>query len=138
MEQKSRHSKMDNLYYCELKMQQYLKSNKFTTFQARTIFSFRTRMANFGENFGGQNGHRPCPICFLHLDNQPMALQCPKMKTEVKVLGKYEDIFDSNISMDIVNTICDIMKLRTKYEKISRVEEYPIKAMNRQKEEKAC
>ena len=45
-----------------------------------------------------------------------MALQCPKMKTEVKVLGKYEDIFDSNISMDIVNTICDIMKLRTKYE----------------------
>ena len=67
-----------------------------------------------------------------------MALQCPKMKTEVKVLGKYEDIFDSNISMDIVNTICDIMKLRTKYEKISRVEEYPIKAMNRQKEEKAC
>ena len=40
MEQKSRHSKMDNLYYCEPQMQQYLKSNKFTTIQARTIFSF--------------------------------------------------------------------------------------------------
>ena len=45
-----------------------------------------------------------------------MALQCTKMKTEVKVLGKYEEIFDNDIPMDIVNTICDIMKLRAKYE----------------------
>ena len=99
MEQKSRHNKMDNLYYCELKMQQYLKSNKFATIQARTIFSFQTRMAN---------------LVKIHLDNQPMALRCTKMKTEVKVLGNYEEIFDDDIPMDIVNTICDIMKLRAK------------------------
>ena len=38
------------------------------------------------------------------------------MNTEFKVLGNYEEIFDEDIPMDIVNTICDIMKLRAKYE----------------------
>ena len=105
-------AKWITFFYCKLKMQPY----KFTTIQARIIFSFRTIMANFGENCGGQNGHRPCPICFLHLDNRPMALQCPKIKNEVKVLGKYEEIFDEDIPMDIVNTVSEIMKLREKYE----------------------
>ena len=107
------HSKMDD---CKLKMQQYLKSNKFNTTQARTIFSFWTRMAKFGENYGRQNGHISCPICFLHLDNQPMAFQCLEVKKEVTVKGKYEDLFDNSITPDVVMTICNIMKIRNKFE----------------------
>ena len=116
MEKKMSHSKMDDLFYSGLKMQPYLKENLFSLIQARKVFSFRTRMAKFGENFGGQNGHIPCPMCFLHLDNQPMAFQCPEIKKTIKVCGKYEDIFDNDIPLDVVETISEIMKLRTERE----------------------
>ena len=44
---KSSHSKLVNLEYTELKLQDYLKSNDFTVEEARTVFVFRTKMANF-------------------------------------------------------------------------------------------
>ena len=59
MEVKLKHSKMDNLWYSDLKMQPYLESNKFTTQEVKTIFKFRTRMANFGQNF--KNGQQVVP-----------------------------------------------------------------------------
>ena len=73
-------------------------------------------MAKFGENYGGQNGHISCPMCFLHLDNQPMAFQCLEVKKEVTIKGKYEDLFDNSITPDVVMTICNIMKIRNKFE----------------------
>ena len=51
MMKKLEHSKLDNLIYSKLEIQQYLKSNQFTVAQARSIFSFRTRISNFKENF---------------------------------------------------------------------------------------
>ena len=88
MVEKEKHSKMANLWYSDLQMENYLKSNKFTVKQSQTIFSFRTRMANFQENFRNDKGHLPCPLCLIHLDSQSMAFQCPKVKVEVKVEGK--------------------------------------------------
>ena len=111
------HSKMDNLWYSDLKMQDYLKSNKFTTEESRTIFSFRTRMANFGENFknGSGNVNVPCPLCHIHLDTQAMAFQCPKLLTEVKIIGSYSDVFLEDIPKELVNTLTNILKFREKY-----------------------
>ena len=57
MEKKVDHSKMDELFYSELKMQTYLKCNLFTTTQTRTIYSFRIRMSKYQENFQGIKGH---------------------------------------------------------------------------------
>ena len=102
MELKCSHSKMDNLWYPELKMQEYLKSNKFTVHQGRTIFKFRTRMANFGENFKNGREQVPCPLCNSHLDTQSMAFQCPKLKLEVVIKRKYEDLFKDDIPIDSV------------------------------------
>ena len=65
MESKNNHSKMNNLWYNELKTQNYLVSNQFTPNQAQTIFSFRTRIANFQENFRGSGVHIPCLLCHV-------------------------------------------------------------------------
>ena len=46
-EEKFRHSKMDNIVHTELKMQNYLLSEDISVEQNRTIFLFRTRMAQF-------------------------------------------------------------------------------------------
>ena len=114
MEAKMSHSKMDDLFYTQLKMQEYFKSNKFTVTQARTIYSFRTRMANFQENFQGVKGHTPCPLCLIHFDSQAMAFQCPKVRSAVMVNGKLEDIFSEDIPMELVVTLTNILVYREK------------------------
>ena len=50
-QKKFEHSKMENLVYTELKTQDYLLSTDITTEQKRQIFLFRTRMADFSENY---------------------------------------------------------------------------------------
>ena len=106
---------MDNLWYSKLQIQDYLKSNKFTTVEVRTIFSFRTRMANFGENFKNGRSQVPCPLCHLHLDSQAMAFQCSKVLEEVEINGNYYDLFKDEISKGLAKTVVDIVDFRRKY-----------------------
>jgi hypothetical protein len=61
---------MDNLHYNKLAMQQYLKLNNCNAVQAKVMFKFRCRMANFTENFRGPNGPQACQLCGLHLDQE--------------------------------------------------------------------
>ena len=122
MERKSIHSKMNNLWYTELKTQDYIISNKFTPNQVQTIFSFRTRMAKFQENFRGSSGHIPCPLCHMHMDTQSMSFQCPKVKSEIKVKGQYEDIFAEEIPSELIETVENIVKYREKYLEERKVE----------------
>ena len=49
---KAKHSKMDNLMYTELKMQNYLKSENITVQEAQNLFRFRVGVAQFKANFG--------------------------------------------------------------------------------------
>ena len=49
-------SKFENLFYTELKMSSYLKDENISFTEAQQVFKFRTRMANFGENFRVQGG----------------------------------------------------------------------------------
>ena len=46
-------SKMKDLTYIELKMQEYLELKDMSASQAKALFKFRIRMAPFGENFRG-------------------------------------------------------------------------------------
>ena len=112
MNKKISHTKMDDCFYTELKMQTYLKSSKFSAVESQLIYSFRTRMANFQENFPGNSGHNPCPLCLVHLDSQALCLQCPMVKSEIDIKGKMDDIFTEDIPMEIVNTLTKVMKLR--------------------------
>ena len=83
LQKKENHSKLKDLYYSDLKMQNYFLSDDLTVEQSQHVFSFRTRMAKFSENFRSQSGPATCPLCFCHLDNQPMSCQCKTIR------GKY-------------------------------------------------
>ena len=110
MREKIGHTKMDDLWYPDLKLQPYFKSNKFTVDQIRIIFSFRTIMANFGENF--RNGRGQCPLCQNHFDSQSMAFQCASVKAELSLNGCYQDIFKEVIPSNLVTTLSRILKFR--------------------------
>ena len=51
MQQK--HSKMKNLQYEDIQVQDYLTRCDINTEQKKLIFKYRTRMAEFGENYRG-------------------------------------------------------------------------------------
>jgi hypothetical protein len=113
MQAKMGHSKMDNLSYSKLELQKYLKLENLDASGARTLFRYRTRMANFGENFREGNSPVNCPLCGLHLDNQAMAFNnCPVLKANITIKGKYEDLFKKNMSFELVKTLVNIDKFR--------------------------
>ena len=96
-------------------MQEYLRLGKMSAFQAKEIFSYRTRSAQYSANYPGSDGLKPCPLCFLHLDCQPMTFQCPLIKENVTIKGKYSDIFQSDVSSDIAKTIQSIQEFKNNF-----------------------
>ena len=81
---------------------------------ARMIFSYRTRMANFSEHLWGPAGPKLCPLCSTHLDNQQMAFICPVVKPNLST-GKYEALFRDEIPMETVENLRRITKIREEY-----------------------
>ena len=47
---KERHSKMDDLHYGELTLQNYLKDQDIPVVEARNLYRYRTRCAKYKEN----------------------------------------------------------------------------------------
>ena len=90
---KAPHTKMDNLSYNKLELQEYLKLKNCNAPQAKIMFRYRCRMANFGENFRGPRGPQICPMCSNHLDNQHLSFVCPKVQASVEVDVDYANIF---------------------------------------------
>ena len=112
---KEGHSKMVNLNYTSLEMQDYFKDDKITKSQARTIFKFRTRMEKFSENFKGGKPIKECPLCGEIEDSQIHSFVCPKIKENIEVEGKLEDIFSPVIRKEIAKTLENIVKFRAEY-----------------------
>ena len=54
LEKQASHSKLDNICYTELNLKDYLEN--MSANEAQTVFSFRTRMADFKENYRGPGG----------------------------------------------------------------------------------
>ena len=112
LNQKETHSKMDNLMYTEIKLQNYLKSKKIPVSEAKNLFRYRVRTANFKENFKGKYINMTCPFCFLQVDTQVHSVECPKVKELIKIEGKYREIFTDKISPEISKTLANISKMR--------------------------
>ena len=109
---KFKHSKMDNLIFTELKIQDYLVSENISVVQKRNIFHFRTRMANFSENFRGQDPPKPCQVCRSHVDCQEHSVNCAETMKNVNKKGKYDEIFSSSISSDTAIMLEQILRNR--------------------------
>ena len=120
IESKFEHSKMDDLDYTDLEIQNYLVSEELSTNQKRTIFHFRTRMAEFSENYKQNDVVKPCQICKMHSDCQAHSVVCHETIKHVKKKGKYSEIFTNNISTDTATMLEEIIKIRK--DKLSKAE----------------
>ena len=113
MKTKQTHSKMSSLNYTKLEIQNYLKLGKLNTAEAQTLFRYRVRMANYGENFRGKANAVLCPLCNTHLDNQKMCFEnCPVLKKHILITGNYEQIFDEFVASETVKILMKIDKVR--------------------------
>ena len=109
------HSKMINLEYTDLEMQEYLKNNQIASNQAKVVFCFRTRMAKYGENFKGGKPTKVCPVCETNTDTQMHSFQCKVLSENLKIEGKYMDIFPPRIENNLAETLERIFKMRETY-----------------------
>ena len=113
-QKQQKHSKMNNLFYTEMKMQDYFKTPGITTDEVCNLFKWRVRMASLGENFRGNQANVVCPLFQNHLDNQPMAFKCGKMKNEISMNMEIEDIYKKEIPLEIAQELLKIQNVREK------------------------
>ena len=114
------HSKLSNLFYSELKTQDYLKDmNKE---KAQAVFAYRTRMAQYSDNYRDNRGHLPCPLCLVHLDCQSVSFNCPVVKENICIKGKYDQIFAGDITPELAQTLIDIDKFCKDFIESRRIE----------------
>ena len=71
-------------------------------------------MAPFSGNCRGSGPLKICPLCGINNDTQSMSFQCSKLKEQVDVNEKYEDIFKEDISYKMARTLQMILKMREK------------------------
>ena len=84
--------------------------------EAKAIFQFRSRMANFHGNYRSKtNDLNPidhCPLCFSHPDTQQWSFQCPVLRKNIVINGQYENILNGNIDKNLAKTAKSILKYR--------------------------
>ena len=113
MKKKQTHSKLKDLQYTKLEMQEYLKLENLNTTEALTLFRYRVRMAKYGENFRGNNKEILCPLCNTHLDNQKMCFEsCSVLKKHIEIFGSYDQIFDPYVPNEVAQTLIKMDKFR--------------------------
>ena len=105
---KETHSKMANLEYTSLEMQDYLKDRNITVEQAKILFKFRTRMANFSENYRGGKPIKLCPLCLKNADMQNHSFLCNTISENIQISGTYEEIFEPQISKEMAKLVENI------------------------------
>ena len=99
----------------DLEMQKYLKDKHIPVKQSRAVFKFKTRMANFHDNFRGGNQTKPCPLCNNGLDTQRHSLQCKMILENMNINLRYEDIFHSKVDKHLGKTLENILKFREEF-----------------------
>ena len=116
LKKKSEHSKLNNLEYTELTIQNYFKSKGISKEQARLIFKFRSRMVLFGQNYRGGQEAVPCPLCEEHPDSQTLLLECPFIKKHFPQQGiDITNIYSDNVDEETVKTLEAAMTIRNMY-----------------------
>ena len=104
---------MSSLTYHRFEMQNYLKLDGSDSYGAQTLFRYRVRMASYGDNFKGSHSPIMCPLCGVHIDSQINSFEkWQEIQKKVKAHGKYQDIFSSNVTNKLVETLKQIDEVR--------------------------
>lgn len=109
---KNKLSKIQNIKHKKLELNNYLKLQDIYDEEAKAIFQFRSRMANFHGNYKNNTPLNHCPLCSSHPDTQQWAFQCSALKTNIEINGSYEDIIEGNIDKKLAKTALSILKYR--------------------------
>ena len=109
---KDQHSKMNNLFYTKLGVQEYLKSKEISVKAAKNLFKWRTRSACFKSNYKNNYSNLLCPFGHNVEDPQEHSLSCFEERNGFKIIFQYTDLFKSNISSDVAQTLLKISKSR--------------------------
>ena len=103
---------MKNLYYEEIKIQNYFLRHDIDNEQKKNLFLYRTRMAEYGENYRGGREEVKCPLCYDHLDKQEWSYKCSMITNKLEIQGNFSDIYSDNINKQTVITLQQISDLR--------------------------
>ena len=108
------HSKMNNLKYDKLSMQEYFCSTNFNKIESQSLFKYRTRMSNFAANFPNGRSTIICPICEDEstTDSESHSFICEKMIILLPEISK-------NSSMDIYSK--DIKTMKSGMEALTQI-----------------
>ena len=118
-DKKSIYKKMEHVSYNELKTQNYLLNNEHSIEEQKLIFTFRTRMAQFGENYKAGRDEIVCPLCRSHKDSQSMMFECPIVKKELidrnitNDLNLLDDVYHEDISRNTIDILKIVTELRS-------------------------
>ena len=115
---KENYKKLENLQYIELKIQEYLVNEEYTFEEKKVIFQFRTRMAQFEENFRAGRTETLCPLCLSHSDSQFLITKCPiirkeLMRTKEIEVESIEDIFHEKVSKNTITLLKVATEMRS-------------------------
>ena len=111
---KESHSKMKNLNYDKLEVQKYLRNSQLSVENKRDLFAYRTRMADFGENFMAGYDGVLCPLCIENFDNQSHAFQCRVIRNEIEINGDINEKYGEKITKETAKIVTEILKIRKK------------------------
>ena len=113
IKKKENQSKLSNLYYSELKLQEYLQNRDIEPNTARILFKSRTRMTSYWINFKGANIKKECPLCLNFIDEQKHSFECKIVQQTVDTQEhRFSDIFNEKIDSKLANTVIKVEKLR--------------------------
>ena len=85
------HSKMHNLKYDELKIQDYFTDENLSNNEKITIMRWRILCEDFGENYKGGRQSVLCPLCMGHKDGQLESFtRCDFITHRIRFRGQYE------------------------------------------------
>ena len=103
--EKGGHSKVLNIVYRNMKIQEYLTPNVIDIQEAKFIFHLRTRMVDVRKNFSGSYPNLNCPLCNLEPDTQEHLLKCEKLDADTDLISsmpEYSDIFSENLEAQVL------------------------------------
>ena len=105
-------SKIRNIKHKKMNMASYLELENMNVSEAKIIFQFRSRMAQFSGNYKGKNPTKICPLCSSHPDTQEWSFKCSVIRKNIDIKGNYDDINEGKISKNLAKTTHSIMKFR--------------------------
>ena len=71
-------------------------------------------MADFGENYHGEDGVSMCPLCSNHPDDQTSSINCIVVKNTLKEVWDIERAYQDEVETKTAHIISKILEIREK------------------------